>query len=74
MEKWLEPLGNKKEYRQCEACRKSSFCVFFLWHSHPSIANFYVSDPLIVCTTCCKREAGDEYYKKKIKEYKVNER
>ena len=72
MDKWLEPVG-KKQYRQCDACKKSSFCVFFLWYSHPSLSKFHVRDPLIVCTRCCKREAGDDYYKKKLKEYNIND-
>ncbi len=74
MEKWLEPLGNRKQRLRCEACKEYSYSVFFLWYTHPSISSFYTRDPLTICTRCCKREAGVEYYKKKIKEYNISER
>ncbi len=71
MEPWFVPIGNKKKYDRCEACKQYSYSVFFLWYPHPSISHFHVRDPLKTCTRCCKRETGIEMYNKIIKEHKV---
>jgi|TARA_Y100000401_G_scaffold108354_1_gene103558 hypothetical protein len=68
MVKWLEPIGKHKQHLRCDACKQYLFSVFFLWYSHPSIAHLSKGDPLTVCTKCCKREAGNEYYNKKMEE------